>query len=404
MSPGMPLDLVSPARHAATEIERAAPVALSVSDLAETYSHPNTGDISRVRVRAGVQSEHDVNCWLIEQALEKLQHRGATVRSAVQLVNDDGKWRFADDVTFDDLLYDGKKLIRVENGHKEFRDPFDPMSGEFSDNTGIPSKRMGKSAAQDELRDSLHRFGWLRELPGVRDERGVIIIGHRRWALADELEIPVSERAMMTIVYGDGDEADRNRLIAAVVSQTGYKEFTKEEWKRIAQYLRAQGDTIQSIAEVLNKPYKTVQENVSGVPLLVDPTIKNPNRKRAPGGGRKRKTDNPIAVAAVEQRVREMRETGRGFDREGLVKELKAQGVEVGRSTLDTLKVAAEKRIPESEAVEPKPEVEPSGIDAENEAIHAEYDRWIDRLTMGGDITLTAAEAQELAELLKTAW
>lgn len=261
MDRGYSLDLLTPARHAATEIERAAPAALSVSEIAATYRHPAPADLGRVRNDHGARNDDEATRWLIEEALKGLMRRGAT--GSPQLIHNGDGYRFADGVTFDDLRYNKRKLVRESNIHQELGDPFNKQSGEFSDNVGIASKRMdSRHGSLDDLRDSLRRYGWRKELPGVRDENGIIIIGHRRWAVADELDIPVSERPMMTVTYGEGDEADRNRIIAAVASQVGYKEFTETEWKRVARYLRAQGETIQAIAEVLGKPITTVHDTV----------------------------------------------------------------------------------------------------------------------------------------------
>jgi DNA-binding transcriptional MerR regulator len=83
---------------------------------------------------------------------------------------------------------------------------------------------------------------------------------------------------------------------------------TDEEWKRIARYLRAQGETIEGIADVLDKPYTTVQRSVQDVTLLSESDNKNPNRKRAPGGGRKPKPKqdlkarDPELLAEIQRR------------------------------------------------------------------------------------------------------
>jgi hypothetical protein len=71
----------------------------------------------------------------------------------------------------------------------------------------------------------------------------------------------------------------------------------------------------------------------------------------------------------VEQRVREMRDTGRAFNREQLAADLQAQGLDVGRTTLERAKSAVEARLDaelhsaedtdEAAQSEPEPEAEP---------------------------------------------
>jgi ParB-like chromosome segregation protein Spo0J len=72
-----PLDLLTPVRHVATELDRAAPAALSVSEMAKTYTHPNPGDMARVR-SAYVGEQGDVSRWFIETAIGELGHRIAS--------------------------------------------------------------------------------------------------------------------------------------------------------------------------------------------------------------------------------------------------------------------------------------------------------------------------------------
>lgn len=69
------VDLFTPVRHVATELDKASPEALSVSDMASTYKHVNPGDIARVRdewLKRPNASDHAVSTWFIEQAITAL--------------------------------------------------------------------------------------------------------------------------------------------------------------------------------------------------------------------------------------------------------------------------------------------------------------------------------------------
>ena len=115
MSLGYAMDLHTPARHIGTELERAPSGALSVSELAASYHHPNSGDVSRAKLHGKVDTERAAYEFMIGLAVERLKVRGKA--GAAQLVADeDGRWRFADGVTFDDLRFDGRKLYRVVKG------------------------------------------------------------------------------------------------------------------------------------------------------------------------------------------------------------------------------------------------------------------------------------------------
>ena len=60
-----------------------------------------------------------------------------------------------------------------------------------------------------ELRESMRAFGWIEELPALRDERGVVLVGNRRLAIATELDI---DPVVRPIRIGQGDEADARRF------------------------------------------------------------------------------------------------------------------------------------------------------------------------------------------------
>lgn len=251
---GYALDLLSAARHVATELERAAPAALSVSALAAGYRHPNPGDISRVKQHEGCPTDDDARDWIIQKSLDVLRRRKAS-RDAVE--EKGGSYRLV--TKFEDLEWvRGRKLHRDRNDHVKLRDPFNPMSGEFAENI-----RRLRNDDPTELRESMQTFGWVEELPAIKDERGVILVGHRRLAIAEELGItPV----IKTVKLGDGDEADAKRFRLAVASNLGGKPFTKTERQRIAAYLYADHDwSMERVAEALNVNQATVSRDLHGI-------------------------------------------------------------------------------------------------------------------------------------------
>ena len=85
--------------------------------------------------------------------------------------------------------------------------PFSPLSGIFSDNTRDLSRDN-----LDELRASMKALGWLKEFPAFQDERGVVLVGHRRIKVARELGI---DPIVVTLQFGQGDAADARRLALA---------------------------------------------------------------------------------------------------------------------------------------------------------------------------------------------
>jgi hypothetical protein len=95
-----PLDLLTPVRHVATELDRAAPAALSVPDMALTYKHANTGDIARVKRE---YATGDASRWFVEKAIELL---GRHVESDAN-----GGYRLATE--FDAIRYNRRKLVRL---------------------------------------------------------------------------------------------------------------------------------------------------------------------------------------------------------------------------------------------------------------------------------------------------
>jgi hypothetical protein len=150
----------------------------------------------------------------------------------------------------------------------------------MSDNTKFrnfdPALIRVSAGDDNELRESLERFGWIKDLPALADEHGKVLVGNRRLRLAEELGIePVIEH----LTFGDGAEADAERIKLALVSNIGRNPLTKEDRQRIAEYLYGEREwTMEAIAKVLSVGVKTVSRDLEGFV-----TVTKPSR---PKGGR----------------------------------------------------------------------------------------------------------------------
>ena len=98
---GYALDLLSPVRHVATEMERAgsAGPAPTVAAMAATYEHTIAGDLARIRQHENVVSDYEARLWLIRRAVAEL---------GIQVTPDGDGYRLGR--PFDDLKYKGRKV------------------------------------------------------------------------------------------------------------------------------------------------------------------------------------------------------------------------------------------------------------------------------------------------------
>jgi ParB-like chromosome segregation protein Spo0J len=180
------MNVETPARYVATELDEAPKGALSVSELAAGYTHPNPGDESRV------PAGHNVNEWFVQQGIIKL---GAQV----ELV--DGLYRLTTE--FDKLRYNGKKLHRYVHDYGVVS---------MVDVTAIRAKQkqdffsvdvVGSRGGFSEQRLRFHALA--SAFPGMGDED---FLGFLR----DVRENGVSEPLL---VWGDEVLDGRHRLLAA---------------------------------------------------------------------------------------------------------------------------------------------------------------------------------------------
>lgn len=100
---GYAADLVTPVRHVATELDRAAPAALPFGDLVASYRHPIPADLTRIKQHEGVKTEEEAVEFLIRQAVHAL---GGQVGAS-----SDGSLRLTK--PFEQLRYERKKIVRL---------------------------------------------------------------------------------------------------------------------------------------------------------------------------------------------------------------------------------------------------------------------------------------------------
>lgn len=169
------------------------------------------------------------------------------------------------------------------------RDPFNPKTGAFADNIRVTN------TDDAELRASLKGFGWYKQFPAIADENGVILVGHRRLKIAEELGI---EPVIVTFSFGKGDAADAERLKLALASNIGGAPMTKEDRKRIAEHLYGGREwTMERIAEALNTTHKTISKDLEGfVPQVQTPRPKGGRPKGSKDAAKQRRKNTSVTA------------------------------------------------------------------------------------------------------------
>jgi ParB-like chromosome segregation protein Spo0J len=286
---GYALDLATPVRHVATMIADAAPAAISVKEMAATYKGIVGGDIHRVRVNEKLGSDAEATEWLLEHAVQQIMRRGKKGMGADQIVRENGidgtapHYRLADGIDAETLEYDGKLIGRDYDAHKTFRDPFNPLTGGiFSENIRAPKQKDDLA----ELCESIEALGYVKDPGIVKDERKVVLSGHRRLEALEKLGIDPADHVTIKR-FGDGDEADMERLKFAIALNTAQKPFTPKDLKRIAVYLYGTGEwSMERIGELLKVSRETIRNALAGVPRDIVKKIATDGRRMAAKGSR----------------------------------------------------------------------------------------------------------------------
>jgi hypothetical protein len=206
-----PLDLLSPVRHVATELDRVSPEALSISQMAATYQHPNTGDLARVKRQHRYTGNGEAQIWLIGQAVKELGEQIAS----------DGNGGFLLVREFDRLRYKRQKLIRLvdidaQDEKRALRAAYNDLREQRKFRVAIEGPQGGMSEKRFELHPLARAIPQMSEqefLDTAADIKtngvelpiivynGQVLDGRHRLAIASTLGLPVK------VTEVDGDDA-----------------------------------------------------------------------------------------------------------------------------------------------------------------------------------------------------
>jgi ParB-like chromosome segregation protein Spo0J len=195
---------------------------------------------------------------------------------------------------------------------------FDPKDGRFAENI----RKLPKD--DSELRESMKHSGWIEHLPAFIDENDVVIVGHRRMKIAEELKIkPIIHK----VKFGKGQDADTKRLQFAIASNTGGKDLTKHDRKRIAVQLYEQDNwTQQAIADAMNVSRETIRDDLLDLADSAK-SKKQPKTPTNPRGSGRRKGNRPSKTTEeTEIQILTLRQQGK--TQEEVRKELNLDSVQ----------------------------------------------------------------------------
>jgi ParB-like chromosome segregation protein Spo0J len=113
-----------------------------------------------------------------------------------------------------------------------------------------------------ELYESMKAYGFNEEFPALVDEYDETMVGHRRMRAAKLLGI---EPVTKTLIFGDGEKADAERLKLALISNIGSAPMTPKDRKRFAEKLYGRDWSMQAIAEALRVSTMTVSRDLGDV-------------------------------------------------------------------------------------------------------------------------------------------
>lgn len=156
-----------------------------------------------------------------------------------------------------------------------------------------------------ELRASMQKSGWLPQLPAFVDEGGVVVVGHRRLKIAEELRI---KPVIVSLEFGSGTDADAKRLELAIASNIGAAGLSKKDRKSIAELAYQHGYTETQISKMLGVSQNTVSRDLEGLSTIDKPSRPKGGRPKGSGssGGSssksngKKKRETPVLDKARE--------------------------------------------------------------------------------------------------------
>jgi len=252
--PEYALDLGGVVSFLADRIDEANGTPLSIRQLALTYRHVSGGDFTRVKFHEGATTDYEAKVWLLEEAGRVMG------KSLVMTKVDDGDTLigYAPGKNFEDLRWNRKKVRHTElDIHAKFNDAFNHLGGRFTENI-----RTDTTDDLTELTASLRAFGWIAEFPAIKDEFGVVLIGHRRLRVAAELKI---DPVVKVLKLGKGDAADVERFKLAIASNIGGRPLSGKDKREIAIHLyKNHRYTMDQVGEALSISQQRVSEFLQG--------------------------------------------------------------------------------------------------------------------------------------------
>lgn len=263
------LDGLWPIRHIVTTLVRAEK-ALTISEF--KYQHALAGDISRVKFHETGKnsSDREANEWLIGWGLTEL--------GPDQIEEIDGTFKLK--IPHEQVAWCGRKIFLIEDDVSVWpggSEPFSELNGTFHANI-----REKEADDLTELRDSMREHGWVEEFPALKDERGVVLVGHRRLKVAKELGI---DPKTVTIEIGRGPQADARRLRIAIVSNLGFRPMSKKSRERLSRYLYDDLDwAIEKVAAALKVSLTTISTDLANAGIITNNGNRTDTLGRARGG------------------------------------------------------------------------------------------------------------------------
>lgn len=184
----------------------------------------------------------------------------------------------------------------------------------------LPKLSPAKEAA---LRDSIKEFGVL--VPIVRDQHGVILDGHNRKRIADDLGQSCPEADPIEV----RDDEHRAKLVIEINDQRR-EALTREQKRAIHISLREKGHSLRDIGSVTGMDKHTVSDDVKsigGIPPIIPPRVKTTDGRtypstRAPRGGKPTPSElKKQEEREEEEKIRQRIEADGRYVRPGLVRQ-----------------------------------------------------------------------------------
>ena len=274
---------------------------VDLSDLAANYIPPrpsNVTDLKKDFARSLLDrpgepvDDQEFKEWLIENAISDINYQNGNLLPYDPVIIEESKtneYRLTEGVDIHALMLHREPLLPKTVP----TDLFAP-GGKWANNS-----RSYDPAKLGQLRESMQATGWSKHLPAIGDERTkdaenpVIIVGHRRIAVAEELGI---EPVIKWVDFGDGPAAEAAKIALAIASNTGAENISPADRKKIAEDLYDDGTkfSMAEIGKILRVSTMTVSRDLSGLT-----SVKPPPPSRGGRPNRKKGTPKPPAPTPI---------------------------------------------------------------------------------------------------------